>query len=42
MNNGPLFYFREAFAGEWKDDKRDALMLSKMLKLEKERGQILS
>ena len=33
IDNLKLKRFREAFAGEWKDDKRDALMLSKMLKL---------
>jgi len=33
VDNFKLKKFREAFAGEWKDDKRDALMLSKMLKL---------
>jgi len=33
VDNLKLKRFREAFAGEWKDDKRDALMLSKMLKL---------
>jgi len=35
VDNLKLKRFREAFAGEWKDDKRDALMLSKMLKLKK-------
>jgi len=33
IDNLKLKRFREAFAGEWKDDQRDALMLSKMLKL---------
>ena len=33
IDNLKLKRFRQAFAGEWKDDKRDALMLSKMLKL---------
>ena len=33
VDNFKLKRFREAFAGEWRDDKRDALMLSKMLKL---------
>jgi len=33
VDNLKLKRFREAFAGEWRDDKRDALMLSKMLKL---------
>ena len=33
VDNLKLKRFREAFAGEWKDDRRDALMLSKMLKL---------
>jgi transposase len=33
VDNFKLKRFRQAFAGEWKDDKRDALMLSKMLKL---------
>jgi len=33
VDNLKLKRFREAFAGEWKDDQRDALMLSKMLKL---------
>ena len=33
VDNFKLKRFREAFPGEWKDDKRDALMLSKMLKL---------
>ena len=33
IDNLKLKRFREAFAGEWKDDRRDALMLSKMLKL---------
>ena len=33
VDNLKLKRFREAFAGEWKDDGRDALMLSKMLKL---------
>jgi len=33
IDNLKLKRFREAFAGEWKDDERDALMLSKMLKL---------
>jgi transposase len=33
VDNFKLKRFREAFAGEWKDDQRDALMLSKMLKL---------
>jgi len=35
VDNLKLKRFRQAFAGEWKDDKRDALMLSKMLKLKK-------
>ena len=35
MDNLKLKRFREAFAGEWKDDRRDSLMLSKMLKLKK-------
>ena len=33
VDNLKLKRFREAFAGEWRDDERDALMLSKMLKL---------
>ena len=33
VDNLKLKRFREAFAGEWKDDQRDSLMLSKMLKL---------
>src|SRR5665648_281641 len=33
IDNLKLKRFREAFAGEWKDDQRDALTLSKMLKL---------
>jgi transposase len=33
IDNLKLKRFREAFAGEWRDDQRDALMLSKMLKL---------
>jgi Transposase. len=33
VDNFKLKRFREAFAGEWRDDGRDALMLSKMLKL---------
>jgi transposase len=33
VDNLKLKRFREAFAGEWRDDQRDALMLSKMLKL---------
>jgi transposase len=33
VDNFKLKRFREAFAGEWRDDHRDALMLSKMLKL---------
>ena len=33
VDNFKLKRFREAFAGEWRDDQRDALMLSKMLKL---------
>jgi len=33
VDNFKLKRFREAFAGEWKDDGRDSLMLSKMLKL---------
>jgi len=33
IDNFKLKRFREAFAGEWRDDERDALMLSKMLKL---------
>jgi len=35
VDNLKLKRFRQAFAGEWKDDKRDALMFSKMLKLKK-------
>jgi len=35
VDNLKLKRFREAFAGEWRDDGRDALMLSKMLKLKK-------
>ena len=35
VDNFKLKRFREAFAGEWRDDGRDALMLSKMLKLKK-------
>jgi transposase len=33
VDNFKLKRFREAFSGEWKDDQRDTLMLSKMLKL---------
>jgi len=33
VDNYKLKRFREAFSGEWRDDKRDALMLSKMLNL---------
>src|SRR6056297_1606718 len=33
VDNYKLKRFREAFAGEWRDDNRDALMLSKMLHL---------
>ena len=33
VDNFKLKRFREAFSGEWRDDQRDALMLSKMLKL---------
>jgi len=33
VDNLKLKRFRQAFAGEWKDDQRDSLMLSKMLKL---------
>jgi len=33
VDNLKLKRFREAFAGEWRDDQRDSLMLSKMLKL---------
>ena len=33
VDNLKLKRFREAFAGEWRDDGRDSLMLSKMLKL---------
>lgn len=33
VDNYKLKRFREAFAGEWRDDNRDALMLSKMLNL---------
>jgi len=33
VDNLKLKRFREAFAGEWRDDHRDSLMLSKMLKL---------
>ena len=33
VDNLKLKRFRQAFAGEWRDDERDALMLSKMLKL---------
>ena len=33
VDNFKLKRFREAFAGEWRDDQRDSLMLSKMLKL---------
>ena len=33
VDNLKLKSFREAFAGEWRDDERDSLMLSKMLKL---------
>jgi len=33
VDNLKLKRFREAFAGEWRDDERDSLMLSKMLKL---------
>jgi len=35
VDNLKLKRFREAFAGEWRDDERDSLMLSKMLKLKK-------
>jgi len=35
IDNLKLIRFREAFAGEWKDDRRDSLLLSKMLKLKK-------
>ena len=35
VDNLKLKRFREAFAGEWRDDQRDSLMLSKMLKLKK-------
>ena len=35
IDNLKLKRFREAFAGEWRDDGRDGLMLSKMLKLKK-------
>jgi hypothetical protein len=33
VDNLKLKRFRQAFAGEWRDNERDALMLSKMLKL---------
>ena len=33
VDNYKLKRFREAFSGEWRDDNRDALMLSKMLNL---------
>ncbi len=33
VDNFKLKRFRETFAGEWRDDERDSLMLSKMLKL---------
>jgi hypothetical protein len=33
VDNYKLKRFREAFPGEWRDDNRDALMLSKMLHL---------
>jgi transposase len=33
VDNLKLKRFREAFAGEWRDDERDSLMLSKILKL---------
>ena len=33
VDNYKLKRFREAFSGEWRDDNRDALMLSKMLHL---------
>ena len=33
VDNFKLKRFREAFVGEWRDDQRDSLMLSKMLKL---------
>jgi len=33
VDNYKLKRFREAFTGEWCDDNRDALMLSKMLNL---------
>lgn len=33
VDNYKLKRFREAFTGEWRDDNRDALMLSKMLNL---------
>jgi hypothetical protein len=33
VDNFKLKRFREAFPGEWRDDHRDALMLSKMLRL---------
>jgi transposase len=33
VDNLKLKRFREAFAGEWRDDQRDSMMLSKMLKL---------
>jgi transposase len=33
VDNLKLKRFRQAFAGEWRDDERDSLMLSKMLKL---------
>ncbi|MEA3453972.1 MAG: IS110 family transposase [Candidatus Caldatribacteriota bacterium] len=35
VDNLKLKRFREAFSGEWRDDERDSLMLSKMLKLKK-------
>ena len=41
VDNLKLKRFREAFAGEWRDDQRDSLMLSKMLKLkDRIRGQV--
>jgi len=33
VDNLKLKRFRDVFAGEWRDDQRDSLMLSKMLKL---------
>jgi hypothetical protein len=33
VDNLKLKRFREAFVGEWRDDQRDSMMLSKMLKL---------